>query len=137
MFKDGIYSAWFKTPRGEGTGIAHFQDGRISGGDSIMSYSGSYDVAGDWFTATVVTKRHTEGHATVFGIDARGRGEGRDREMHRHRRCSARCDVRGDAHLLSLGAADPGQDGTHDTKVRRHQAAEAAPVAMKAPARGG
>ncbi|WP_247316220.1 hypothetical protein [Bradyrhizobium sp. 141] len=64
MFKDGIYSAWFKTPRGEGTGIVHFQDGRVSGGDSIMSYSGSYDVAGDPFTATVVTERHAEGHAT-------------------------------------------------------------------------
>ncbi|WP_346658687.1 hypothetical protein [Bradyrhizobium sp. 143] len=69
MFKDGTYSAWFKTPRGEGTGIVHFQDGKISGGDSIMSYGGSYQVSGDRFTAMVVTTRHTEGHATVFGID--------------------------------------------------------------------
>ncbi len=69
MLKDGTYSAWFKTPRGEGTGVVHFEDGKISGGDSIMSYSGSYQTAGDRFTATVSTKRHTEGHATVFGID--------------------------------------------------------------------
>ncbi|UPK31464.1 hypothetical protein [Bradyrhizobium sp. 195] len=69
MLKDGTYSAWSKTPRGEGTGIVHFQDGRISGGDSIMSYDGSYQVFGDRFIATIVTKRHTEGHATVFGID--------------------------------------------------------------------
>jgi hypothetical protein len=69
MLKDGTYSAWFKTPRGDGTGIVHFEDGRISGGDSIMTYSGSYQVSGDLFRATVITKRHTEGHATVFGVD--------------------------------------------------------------------
>jgi hypothetical protein len=69
MLKDGTYSAWFKTPRGEGTGIVHFENGKISGGDSIMTYGGSYEVYGDRFTATVTTERHTAGHATVFGID--------------------------------------------------------------------
>jgi hypothetical protein len=69
MLKDGTYSAWFRTPLGEGTGIVHFADGKLSGRDSIMLYSGTYEVTGDRFTAMVTTKRHTEGHATVFGTD--------------------------------------------------------------------
>lgn len=69
MFKDGTYSAWFKTSLGEGTGIVHFADGMLWGRDSIISYGGSYQVDGDRFAATVTTKRHTAGHPTVFGID--------------------------------------------------------------------
>lgn len=69
MLKDGSYAAWFKTPLGEGTGIAHVAEGQIWGRDSIMSYSGSCEVDGDHFTAIVTLKRHTEGHATVFGAD--------------------------------------------------------------------
>jgi hypothetical protein len=34
-----------------------------------MTYHGSCKVDGDRFTATVSTKRHTDGRATVFGID--------------------------------------------------------------------
>jgi hypothetical protein len=37
MLKDGTYAAWFKTPLGQGTGIAHVADGKIWGRDSIMS----------------------------------------------------------------------------------------------------
>jgi hypothetical protein len=69
MLKDGSYAAWFRTPRGEGTGIVHFADGKVWGRDSILSYSGSYEVAGDRFSIILRTKRHTEGHPTVFGID--------------------------------------------------------------------
>jgi hypothetical protein len=67
MLKDGTYAAWFKTPLRDGAGIVHFANGRIWGGDSIISYSGSYEVDGDRWTATVTTKRHSAGHATVFG----------------------------------------------------------------------
>jgi hypothetical protein len=67
MRKDGTYAAWFKTPLGQGTGIAHVADGKIWGRDSIMTYSGSCEVDGDRFTAIVSLERHTEGHATVFG----------------------------------------------------------------------
>jgi hypothetical protein len=69
MLQDGTYSAWFKTQLGEGTGIVHFADGRIWGGDSILVYDGFYEITGDLFTAIVKTRRHTAGHATVFGID--------------------------------------------------------------------
>nr|WP_247525648.1 hypothetical protein [Bradyrhizobium sp. 199] len=34
-----------------------------------MTYRGSCQVDGDRFTATVSTKRHTDGRATVFGVD--------------------------------------------------------------------
>jgi len=66
MLKDGTYAAWFKTPLGQGTGIAHVADGKIWGRDSIMTSSGACEVDGDRFTATITIKRHTEGHATVF-----------------------------------------------------------------------
>jgi subtilisin family serine protease len=67
MLKDGTYAAWFKTPLREGAGIVHFANGKIWGGDSIISYSGSYEVDGNRWTATVLTRRHSAGHATVFG----------------------------------------------------------------------
>ena len=69
MLKEGTYAAWFKTSRGVGTGIVHFADGKVWGRDSIISYAGSYDVDGDRFSITLKTKRHTEGHETVFGFD--------------------------------------------------------------------
>jgi hypothetical protein len=70
MLRDGTYAAFFKTSLGsQGTGIAHVADGKIWGSDSIMTYSGSCEVDGDRFTAIISIRRHTEGHATVFGAD--------------------------------------------------------------------
>jgi hypothetical protein len=69
MIKDGKYAAWFRTPRGEGTGIVHLANGTISGGDSIFTYGGSYQVDEDRFTATLTTRKHAAGPPTVFGID--------------------------------------------------------------------
>jgi len=69
MLRDGRYAAWFRTSQGEGTGIVHLANGRISGGDSIFSYGGSYEVDGDRFTAALTTRRHAAGPTTVFGID--------------------------------------------------------------------
>lgn len=68
MLKDGTYAAWYKTPLDQGTGIVHVADGQIWGRDSLMTYHGSCKVDGDRFTATVSTKRHTEGRVTVFGV---------------------------------------------------------------------
>ena len=69
MLQNGEYAAWFKTPRGEGTGILLLENGKISGGDGALSYSGSYQVDEDRFTAVVSTKRHAAGPPTLFGID--------------------------------------------------------------------
>ncbi|MBW7974380.1 hypothetical protein [Bradyrhizobium sp. BR 10289] len=68
MLKDGTYAAWFKTPLDQGAGIVHVADGQIWGRDSLMTYHGTCQVDGDRFTATVRTKRHTEGRVTIFGV---------------------------------------------------------------------
>ena len=69
MLKDGEYRAWFKTSRGQGTGRVFLSEGRISGEDAFISYGGTYAANGSHFTATLTTRRHTPGRATVFGID--------------------------------------------------------------------
>jgi len=69
MFRDGTYTAWFRTPRGQGTATVHLAEGRISGGDSFFNYGGSYEIDGDRFTATLTTKRIADGPTTVFGLD--------------------------------------------------------------------
>ncbi len=69
MDRDGRYAVWFKTSRGEGTGIVHLANGRISGGDSFFTYAGSYEVDDDKFTAALKTVRHAAGPPTLFGLD--------------------------------------------------------------------
>jgi len=69
MLVNGKYSAWFRTPLGEGTGIVILQDGNVSGGDTVISYSGTYKQDGDEFSADIAIKRHAAGQLSVFGID--------------------------------------------------------------------
>ncbi|AWM05816.1 hypothetical protein [Bradyrhizobium symbiodeficiens] len=70
MMRDGKYAAWFRTSRGQGTGIVHLADGRISGSDSFFTYGGSYQFDDDQrFTAVLTTRRYAEGPPTVFGLD--------------------------------------------------------------------
>jgi hypothetical protein len=69
MIRDGKYAAWYRTSRGEGTGVVYLSNGKISGGDSVISYGGSYQVDGDRFTATLTTQRHAAGQPTLFGLD--------------------------------------------------------------------
>jgi hypothetical protein len=69
MLKDGEYTAWYRTSRGQGTGRIFLSEGRISGQDAFISYGGTYTVNGSQFTATLTTRRHTAGGPTVFGID--------------------------------------------------------------------
>ena len=69
MIKDGTYAAWFNTPLGQGTGIVHVAHGKIWGRDNVVTYDGTCEVDGNRFTATLTTKRHTEGLPTVFGDD--------------------------------------------------------------------
>ncbi len=69
MLRDGKYAAWYRTPLGAGTGVVLLADGNISGGDTVISYGGSYEVDGDLFTATLTTSRHAAGPPSVFGVD--------------------------------------------------------------------
>ena len=45
MLRNGSYSAWFRTSLREGTGIVELDDGKVSCGDPVFAYSGSYFVA--------------------------------------------------------------------------------------------
>jgi hypothetical protein len=69
MLRDGKYAAWFRTPRGQGTGLVDLVDGWISGRDSFFSYGGSYQVDQERFTAVLTVKRHTKGNPSLFGPD--------------------------------------------------------------------
>jgi hypothetical protein len=69
MLQNSKYSVWFRTPQGEGYGIVALMDGKVSGGDNISSYAGTYVQDGDKFAATVAVRRHKQGPPSVFGID--------------------------------------------------------------------
>jgi hypothetical protein len=69
MIENGEYAAWYKTPRGEGTGIIVLADGKLTGSDAVLAYSGSYQVDGDHISAVVTTGRHSPGQSSLFGID--------------------------------------------------------------------
>lgn len=69
MLRDGKYAAWFRTPRGQGTGLVELIEGRISGRDSFFTYGGSYQVDQQRFTAVLIVRRHAEGPPSVFGAD--------------------------------------------------------------------
>jgi T3SS negative regulator,GrlR len=69
LLQNGSYSVWFRTPRGEGTGVVVLNGGKMIGGDTVISYTGSYVEEGDAFTASIKTERHTQGQPSVFGID--------------------------------------------------------------------
>jgi hypothetical protein len=72
MLSDGRYSAWFRIPdlpEKEGMGVITLSDGVLAGGDNVIAYSGRYMQHGDAFTATVATRRHAEGRASIFGLD--------------------------------------------------------------------
>ena len=69
MLRDGEYSAWFRTRLGQGTGKVRFENGQMSGGDSIISYSGSYEVDGSYFTIVLTTRRHAAGQPSLLGVD--------------------------------------------------------------------
>ncbi len=70
MITQGKYSAWFKTPIGEGAGMVEFApDGKLSGGDSTFSYEGNWTQQAGRFKATLSAKRTAPGPPGVFGLD--------------------------------------------------------------------
>ncbi|WP_369726060.1 hypothetical protein AB8Z38_16070 [Bradyrhizobium sp. LLZ17] len=69
MLRDGKYAAWFRTQRGQGTGLVDLVEGRISGRDSFFTYGGSYQVDQQRFTGVLTVKRHADGPASVVGPD--------------------------------------------------------------------
>lgn len=69
--RDGLYAVAFRTQAGDGTGVVIIQDGILRGGDSMMYYTGTYQLNGDDFSAEVVTNVHAKPRnmASVFGRD--------------------------------------------------------------------
>jgi hypothetical protein len=65
----GKYSTWFKTPIGEGAGVAElFADGQLQGMDSAFSFTGTWNVNAGRLHAKLLAKRATAGPPGVFGI---------------------------------------------------------------------
>jgi hypothetical protein len=66
----GRYFVWFRTPIGEGTGVAEFlADGQLRGIDSTFSYTGTWNLNAGRLHAKLSAKRTTPGPPGVFGID--------------------------------------------------------------------
>jgi hypothetical protein len=57
------------TEPAEGTGIVVLNDGKLTGGDTVLAYNGTYFQNGDRFSASVRTQRHSPGQPSVFSID--------------------------------------------------------------------
>ena len=65
----GKYSVWFRTPIGEGSGIAEFfADGRVQGFDSTFTTTGTWSLKDGKFHAKVSAKRTANGPPGVFGL---------------------------------------------------------------------
>ena len=67
--KNGLYKVEFATQRGAGAGVVVLNNGKVQGGDSALSYDGTYVEDGNTFAANVTTRRHTQGMPSVFGVD--------------------------------------------------------------------
>jgi hypothetical protein len=70
LITEGKYSAWFRTPVGEGAGIVEFgRDGKLTGCDPTFSYVGTWTQSGDRFKVAMAAKRVLPGPPGVFGLD--------------------------------------------------------------------
>jgi hypothetical protein len=62
VFKDGKFSVYFRTPLAEGLGVVVLApDGKLSGGYTVMSYTGHWRTDSEHFEVTLYTKRHSPG----------------------------------------------------------------------------
>jgi hypothetical protein len=59
MLRAGKYAAWFRT-------VVLAPDGTLTGGDTIMSYTGRWQTEGEQFEASLIAVRHSPG-AGAFG----------------------------------------------------------------------
>jgi hypothetical protein len=55
MLRNGNYSAWYRTSLREGAGIVELKDGKLTGSDTILAYTGTYFQNGDLFSASLTT----------------------------------------------------------------------------------
>lgn len=70
MIAPGKYSAWFKTPIGEGAGVVELHaDGTLSGGDMTFSYRRNWSQEDGRIKASYSARRVEPGPPGVFAID--------------------------------------------------------------------
>lgn len=70
MVAPGKYFVWFKTPIGEGSGVAElFADGQLEGVDSSFAYTGTWNLHSGRLHAKLSATRTLPGLAGVFGVD--------------------------------------------------------------------
>jgi len=70
MITPGTYSAWFKTPVREGSGVVEFgANGKLTGGDDTFVYDGHWSQDGKRFRASLTAKRVVPGPPGMFGLD--------------------------------------------------------------------
>jgi len=69
MLRNGSYSAWYRTQLREGTGVVVLNEGKITGSDTVLAYTGTYLQTGDNFSASITTRRYAPGQSSVFDID--------------------------------------------------------------------
>jgi hypothetical protein len=70
MLKHGKYSVWMRTPLAEGMGVVVLApDGKLSGGDTIMEYTGHWRAEGEQFEANFSATRHAPGPGAFGEVD--------------------------------------------------------------------
>ena len=70
MITPGKYSVWFKTPVGQGSGMAEFfADGRLEGVDSSFAYAGTWNLNAVRLHAKFTAWRTSPGPPSLLGVD--------------------------------------------------------------------
>jgi hypothetical protein len=71
VLREGRYSVWMRTSLAEGMGVVVLApDGKLSGGDTIMAYTGHWRAEAEQFEATVFAARHSPGPGAFGELDA-------------------------------------------------------------------
>ncbi len=70
MMEDGLYKVVFQTQLGLGTGVVTLRAGRLTGGDSVMYYTGEYILNNDVIDTRLVADTHSvmPGIMSVLGM---------------------------------------------------------------------
>jgi hypothetical protein len=71
VLREGKYSVWMRTSFAEGMGVVVLApDGKLSGGDTIMTYTSHWRAEAEQFEATVFAARHSPGPGAFGELDA-------------------------------------------------------------------
>jgi hypothetical protein len=95
-----------QNPQAEGTGIVVLNDGKLTGGDTVLDYTGTYFQNGKRSSDSVRTQRHAPGQPCFrlrqFGFDTDRQIYADDGIMHRNRQTSAGPDLCGHTYPYGL-----------------------------------